>query len=55
MRLSSACNLLVGVRKMENLLDTVRAVGIVLDAADAARMQRDCAALVQKSAALTKP
>ncbi len=47
MRLSAVCNLLVGVRKMENLLDTVKTDNLMLEEQDALRMQRDCVALVK--------
>ncbi len=54
MRVSAACNLLVGVRKMENLLDTVKADSLVLETDDIARMQKDCDAVVQAAACAVK-
>lgn len=54
LRLSAACNLLVGVRKMENLLDTAKADSLVLEADDIARMQKDCGAVVKKAAEKAK-
>lgn len=49
MGISDSCNLLFGVRKMENLLDTVKAVDIVMDKKDIDRMWNDSLSVIEKA------